>query len=532
MFRSKVRSVHFVGIGGIGMSGIAEVLLAHGFGVSGSDLAAGETTRRLLDLGARIEIGHAAEHVRGADVVVFSSAVPRDNPELLAARAQGTPVIPRAEMLGELMRLQAGIAIAGSHGKTTTTSLVATVLRAAGLDPTVIIGGKLNGLGSGAALGTGSLLVAEADESDGSFLHLSPVISVVTNIDAEHLDHYPDHAAVKEAFVQFAGRVPFYGLVVACLDHPHVREILPRLDKRIATYGLGTEADYVARDLRGEGLSTRFELLRRGEPMGSFSVRMPGVHNVLNALATIAVSDELGVEHGVLREALSTFGGVQRRFTVLGEGAGVTVVDDYGHHPTEIVMTLDAARQAYGRRLLVAFQPHRYSRTHHLFDDLVRALSRADVLLVTDVYAAGEAPIEGANSENLVRVTCWRHRHYSGSRQYHPHRARVDSGAGAGRAWRWVVTATVSTAGDSPYPSRRARASWAATPGPSWWPPARCRSASRSCSRGAAGSRSWCSSPPGRSPLASCWSVTSAAPRRSRRATWRSRACRACRLRR
>jgi UDP-N-acetylmuramate--alanine ligase len=404
MFRSRVRSIHFVGIGGIGMSGIAEVLLAHGFAVSGSDLAAGDTTRRLLELGARIEIGHAAEHVRGADVVVFSSAVARDNPELVAARAQGTPVIQRAEMLAELMRLQDGVAIAGSHGKTTTTSLVATVLRAAGLDPTVIIGGILNGLGSGAALGTGSLLVAEADESDGSFLRLSPVISVVTNIDAEHLDYYPDHAAIKRAFVQFANRVPFYGLVVACLDHPHVREIVPQIDKRVATYGFGVEADYVARDLRTEGLSTHFELVRRGTSEGPFCVRMPGVHNVLNALAAIAVCDELGIEHEVVREALATFGGVQRRFTVLAETAGITVVDEYSHHPAEIVMALGAARQAHGGRVVVAFQPHRYSRTHHLFDELVDALSGADVLLVTDVYAAGEAPIDGANSENLVRA--------------------------------------------------------------------------------------------------------------------------------
>jgi UDP-N-acetylmuramate--alanine ligase len=403
MFRSKVRSVHFVGIGGIGMSGIAEVLLAHGFAVSGSDAAAGETTRRLAELGARIAIGHAPEHLRDADVVVFSSAVARDNPELVAARQRGTPVIPRAEMLAELMRLQHGIAIAGSHGKTTTTSLVATVLRAAGLDPTVIIGGKLNGLGSSAALGTGKLLVAEADESDGSFLRLSPVISVITNIDAEHLDHYGNHEAVKQAFVQFANRVPFYGLVVACLDHPHVRDILPSIDQRVASYGLGDEADYVARGLRGEGLSTHFELVRRGEPLGAFSVRMPGVHNVLNALASIVVSDELGVDHAVVREALATFGGVQRRFTVLGEYAGITIVDDYGHHPAEIEMTLEAASRAYGRRLVVAFQPHRYSRTHHSSAELTRAFERADELLVTDVYAAGEAVIAGADAESLVR---------------------------------------------------------------------------------------------------------------------------------
>jgi UDP-N-acetylmuramate--alanine ligase len=402
VFRSRIRSIHFVGIGGVGMSGIAEVLLAHGFEVRGSDVAQGETTRRLAGLGAKIFIGHNANNVLGADVVVFSSAVVRDNPELQEARLHGIPVIPRAEMLAELMRLQDGIAIAGSHGKTTTTSLVATVLRAAKLDPTVIIGGKLNVLGSGAALGTGRLLVAEADESDGSFLHLSPVISVVTNIDPEHLDHYRDHEAIKDAFVQFANRVPFYGLVVACLDHPHVQDILPRIEKRVATYGLAAQADYSARDLELEGLASSFELVRRGQALGRFSVHMPGMHNVLNALATIAVADEVGIDHAITREALATFAGVQRRFTVLGERRGVTVVDDYGHHPAEIEATLEAARRAYGRRVVVAFQPHRYSRTHHLFDELTRAFNRADVLLVTDVYAAGEAAITGADSASLA----------------------------------------------------------------------------------------------------------------------------------
>jgi UDP-N-acetylmuramate--alanine ligase len=402
MFRGRIRSIHFVGIGGVGMSGIAEVLLAHRFAVSGSDLALSDPARRLAELGARVMIGHAKEHVQGADVVVFSAAVTRENPELVEARLRGIPVIPRAEMLAELMRLQDGIAIAGSHGKTTTTSLVATVLRAAKLDPTVIIGGKLNVLGSGAALGTGKLLVAEADESDGSFLHLSPVISVITNIDAEHLDHYRTHEAVKDAFAQFANRVPFYGLVVACLDHPHVQDILPRIEKRVTTYGLSAQSDYAATDVASHGLSTKFSVLRRGDSLGEFQVQMPGIHNVLNALATIAVADELGIDHAALREALATFAGVQRRFTVLGEARGVTVVDDYGHHPAEIELTLQAARDAYGRRVVVAFQPHRYSRTHHLFDDFTRAFNRADQLLVTDVYAAGEAPIAGADSQSLV----------------------------------------------------------------------------------------------------------------------------------
>ena len=386
------------------MSGIAEVLLASGFAVSGSDARESETTQRLKELGARICVGHAAEHVADADVVVFSSAVPRSNPELVAARAAAVPVIPRAEMLAELMRLKDGIAIAGSHGKTTTTSLVATVLREAGLDPTVVIGGKLNALGSNAARGQGALLVAEADESDGSFLHLTPVIAVLTNIDAEHLDHYRDHAGVKEAFVAFANRVPFYGLVVACLDHPHVQDILPRIEKRTATYGLSAQADYRAKDPAVEGLSTRFTLVRRGEELGTVRVRMPGIHNVLNTLSVIAVSDELGIPLDVTKKALEEFGGVQRRFTVVGEHAGVTIVDDYGHHPAEVQVTLEAAQRAYGRRLVVAFQPHRYSRTKHSFEEMTRAFNRADVLLLADVYAAGEARIEGATSEALAEA--------------------------------------------------------------------------------------------------------------------------------
>jgi UDP-N-acetylmuramate--alanine ligase len=404
MFRGRIRAIHFVGIGGIGMSGIAEVLLSSGFAVSGSDMKESDITRRLAGLGARIHIGHFEENVQDADVVVFSSAVPRTNPELVAARRASIPVIPRAEMLAELMRLKDGIAIAGSHGKTTTTSLVATVLREAGLDPTVVIGGKLNVLGTNAARGQGALLVAEADESDGSFLHLTPVIAVITNIDAEHLDHYGDHEAVKDAFAAFANRVPFYGLVVACLDHPHVQAILPRIEKRTATYGLSAQADYRAKDPVVEGLSTSFTLLRRGEDLGKVTVRMPGIHNVLNTLAVLAVADELEVPLDQTKAALAGFGGVQRRFTIVGEHAGVTVVDDYGHHPAEVQVTLEAAQRAYGRRIVVAFQPHRYSRTHHLKDELTRAFNRADVLLLTDVYAAGEAPIEGATSECLAEA--------------------------------------------------------------------------------------------------------------------------------
>ncbi len=406
MFRGRIRSIHFVGVGGVGMSGIAEVLVDHGFDVTGSDLRSNEYTKRLAGKGATIHQGHDASYVEGADVVVFSSAVPRTNPELKAAREQSIPVIPRAEMLGELMRLKDGIAIAGSHGKTTTTSLVATVLRHAGLDPTVVIGGKLNALGSGAASGRGNLLVAEADESDGSFLHLTPAIAVVTNIDPEHLDHYSGLDEVKDAFVRFANQVPFYGLVVACLDHPNVQAILPSIDKRTATYGMAAQADYRARNPVMDGLSVRFEVLRRGERLGEVSVRMPGMHNMLNALATIAVADELQVPWEAVAESLSTFEGVQRRFTIVGEpeyqGQTVTIVDDYGHHPAEVAATLEAAQRAYGRRLVVAFQPHRYSRTHHLFDELTRAFNRADVVLISDVYAAGEKPIEGATSASLV----------------------------------------------------------------------------------------------------------------------------------
>jgi UDP-N-acetylmuramate--alanine ligase len=393
-----------VGIGGVGMSGIAEVLLDHGFEVTGSDLKENEYTRYLSDKGARILFGHRPENVEGADVVVFSTAVPADNPEVAEARSRTIPVIPRAEMLGELMRLKDGIAIAGSHGKTTTTSLVATVLRDAALDPTVVIGGKLNVLGSGAARGAGDLLVAEADESDGSFLHLTPAIAVITNIDPEHLDHYGSFERVQQAFVQFANRVPFYGLVVGCLDHPRVQEILPQIEKRTATYGLATQADYRARNPRFDGLRATFEVTRRGESLGEFCVPMPGIHNVLNALATIAVADELQVPQDRVRASLENFGGVQRRFTILGERGGVTLVDDYGHHPAEIEATLEAAQRAYGSRLVVAFQPHRYSRTQSLFEELTRAFNRADVLLITDVYAAGEAPLDGADSAHLVEA--------------------------------------------------------------------------------------------------------------------------------
>jgi len=396
--------IHFVGIGGIGMSGIAEVLLNLGYAVSGSDLKESDLTRRLGALGGRIERGHAAAHVRDADVVVTSSAVRRDNPEVVEARRRKVPVIPRAEMLAELMRLKQGVAIAGSHGKTTTTSMAAHVMARAGLDPTAVVGGKVNAFGSNAKLGKGSWIVVEADESDGSFLHYTPTLVLVTNIDPEHLDHWKTEEALRQGFVDFANRVPFYGSAVLCLDHPGVRSILPRVDKRVVTYGESPEADYRATRIEVRGPRVAFEATRRGEPLGRFEVHMVGRHNALNALGVVAIADEMGIPTSAAREALSSFEGVQRRFTVRGEARGVTVVDDYGHHPAEVKATLAGARRAFGRRIVVAFQPHRYTRTHHLFAELVRAFNRADVLFVTDVYAAGEAPIAAADGRALAEA--------------------------------------------------------------------------------------------------------------------------------
>ncbi len=402
MFRGRVRHVHFIGVGGIGMSGLAEILRTLEFDVSGSDLRAGENTKNLERLGVRIDIGHRADNVHGADVVVYSSAVDYENPEVREARLHGIPVIPRAEMLAELMRVKYGIAIAGSHGKTTTTSLVATVLRAAGFDPTVVVGGRMAALGSNARLGEGDMLVAEADESDGSFLRLTPTIAVVTNIDPEHLDFYKTHEILKDAFVQFIEKVPFYGLAVLCLDHPHVQDLLPRIQRRHVTYGLSPQATYHARSLGFRGLSTSFVAFNRDKALGEFTVRMPGQHNVLNTLAAIAVADELEVPLDVVKEALATFHGVARRFSVVDEVDGVALVDDYGHHPAEVEATLNAARRAYEGRILVAFQPHRYTRTQNLFDEFTRAFNNADQLFLTDIYAAGETPIPGISSQHLA----------------------------------------------------------------------------------------------------------------------------------
>ncbi len=398
----KTRQIHFVGIGGIGMSGIAEVLLNLGYAVSGSDLALSEMTRRLQDGGATIFQGHDAAHVAGADVVVTSSAVKPDNAEVLIARERRIPVIPRAEMLAELMRMKYGVAVAGTHGKTTTTSLIATILAQGGLDPTVVIGGRLNSLGGNAQLGQGDYLVAEADESDGSFLLLSPTIGVVTTVDAEHLDFYRDLSAIQDAFVQFVNRVPFYGCSVICLDQPHIQSLVPRMKKRYVTYGMISQADYVVRDIDFVGTRSRFEVYHGREHLGPFALNLPGIHNVYNALAAIAVARELEVDLPTIAEALDAFSGIHRRFEIVGKREGVTVVDDYGHHPEEIRQTLRAARAVWpDARLTVVFQPHRYTRTHALQDDFYTAFYEADTLILLDIYAASETPIPGVSSESL-----------------------------------------------------------------------------------------------------------------------------------
>jgi UDP-N-acetylmuramate--alanine ligase len=404
MFRGRVRHVHFIGVGGIGMSGLAEILRTLEFDVSGSDQKEGETTVRLSRLGVRIDVGHRLENVQGADVVVYSSAIDALNPEIVEARRLGIPVIPRAEMLAELMRVKYGVAIAGSHGKTTTTSLVATILGAAGFDPTVVVGGRMHVWGTNARLGAGDLLVAEADESDGSFLRLTPTIAAVTNIDPEHLDFYGNYDAVKAAFLEFVAKVPFYGLAVLCLDHPAVQELLPRVGRRHVTYGMSPQADYSARAVGFHKLRTSFVAYKHGRPFGEFVVQMPGQHNVLNCLAAIAIADELEVPLDVIKEALATFKGVARRFSVVAEPHGIALVDDYGHHPAEVIATLAAARKAYEGRVIVAFQPHRHTRTHHLFEDFTRAFNQADCLFLLDIYAAGEKPIDGVSSEMLARA--------------------------------------------------------------------------------------------------------------------------------
>ena len=399
--REKIQNVHFVGIGGIGMSGIAEVLLNLGYHISGSDLKETEVTHRLQALGCDISYGHRRENVKKADVVVISSAVRQDNPEIKVAEERLVPVIPRAEMLAELMRMKVGIAIAGTHGKTTTTSLIATVLGAGGLDPTVVIGGRLNSIGSNARLGQGEFLVAEADESDGSFIKLMPTIAVVTNIDPEHLDYYSGIDEIKETFLNFLHRIPFFGLAVLCLDHPNIQSLIPKLKKRFTTYGLTTQADFQAKEIVFEGLSTSFDVLHERREVGRLRLQMPGLHNVYNALATVATAFELNIPFHIVQETLRDFSGIQRRFQVKGERRGILVVDDYGHHPVEIMATLRAARRGWGRRVIAVFQPHRYTRTQTLFQDFLTAFYDADVLILTDIYPAGEDRIEGVEAKAL-----------------------------------------------------------------------------------------------------------------------------------
>lgn len=409
--RHAVRHIHFVGIGGTGMSGIAEVLLNQNYIVSGSDLADNVVTRRLAKLGAIIQHNHAAENIAGADAVVVSTAVADDNPEVLAARAHKIPVVPRAIMLAELMRMRQGIAVAGTHGKTTTTSLVASILGEAGMDPTFVIGGKLMAAGANARLGKGDFLVAEADESDASFLYLTPVIAIITNIDADHMDTYDhDFEKLKQAFVYFCQRLPFYGMAVMCLDDLNVRAILPQITKPITTYGFDEAAQVRAVDAHFEHGKMRFRVLREGLADLDVTLNHPGMHNVLNALAAIAVATEVGAADAPIIKALAEFDGVGRRFQRYGEvaaqgGGSFTLIDDYGHHPAEMAATLDAARGAFpGRRLMLVFQPHRYTRTRDCFEDFVRILSQTDALVLTEVYPAGETPIVAADGRALARA--------------------------------------------------------------------------------------------------------------------------------
>jgi len=409
----RIHRIHFVGIGGSGMSGIAEVLVNLGYEVQGSDLKPNAVTERLVQLGARVLIGHAAANIGDADVVVISSAVSEDNPEVVAALAKRIPVVPRAEMLGELMRFRYAIAIAGTHGKTTTTSLTSSILAEGGQDPTFVIGGRLKSAGTNARLGAGKYLVAEADESDASFLHLNPMIAIVTNIDNDHLGtHQGDFEQLKASFIAFLHNLPFYGLAVLCVDDAHVRSILPKVNRPVVGYGFSPAADLHADNLRRDGLKTHFEVVRRADGLRfPVTVNLPGLHNVLNSLAAIAVALEIGIPLQAIQQALAQFQGIDRRLTHVADvtlppgGEPVTIIDDYGHHPTEISATLDAIRQGYAdRRVVLAFQPHRYSRTRDLLDDFATVLAGADALLVTEVYAAGEAPIPAADGRAICRA--------------------------------------------------------------------------------------------------------------------------------
>lgn len=410
--KHRVKNIHFVGIGGSGMSGIAEVLLNLGYVISGSDLSQNAASRRLAELGAVIHIGHAPEHVVGADAIVTSTAVKADNPEVIAGRERQIPIVPRAMMLAELMRLKSGIAIAGTHGKTTTTSLVASVLAEGGLDPTFVIGGRLNSAGANAKLGAGDFIVAEADESDASFLNLSPMIEVITNIDADHMETY-DHsfAKLKQAFVEFTQRLPFYGVAILCIDDANVREIMPAISKMIVTYGFHEDAEVRAVDAKAVGSHMEFTVIQKGYAPMAVRLNQPGMHNIQNACAAIAIARELDVADAHIQKALQEFTGVGRRFTRYGElplpdaQGKLTLVDDYGHHPVETAATIAAARGAYpGQRLVLAFQPHRYTRTRDLFEDFVKVLSTTDVLVLADVYAAGEQPIPAADGRSLAHA--------------------------------------------------------------------------------------------------------------------------------
>ncbi len=399
----KIRKVHFVGIGGIGMSGVAEVLINMGYEVSGSDLKRANTIERLERLGARIFIGHDPKNLSGAQVVVVSSAIKRDNPEVVKAFEEKIPVIPRAEMLAELMKLKYSVAVAGSHGKTTTTSLISTVLSQGGFDPTIVVGGRVIALGTNARLGNGAFMVAETDESDGSFLMLSPTITVVTNVDREHLDYYGTMSSLKEAFLDFINKVPFYGLSILCLDCPNIRELIPSVRKRYLTYGFSTRADLRAQNIEVLGLETNFKVLFKNSNEGNIRLRVPGRHNAQNALAAVAVGMELGMKFDDIMEGLDEFRGIERRLQVKGRVKDVLFIDDYGHHPEEIRATLSTLKESLGKRLIVIFQPHRYSRTRLLFESFSAALSLAEALIVLDIYSAGEDIDEGVSAESLAR---------------------------------------------------------------------------------------------------------------------------------
>src|SRR6056297_2971858 len=446
MYRKQYH-IYFIGIGGIGMSGIAELLLNLGYRVSGSDIAASDVTERLAALGGKIHLGHQPEHIEDADVVVTSSAIPMDNPEVQAALGAAVPVIPRAEMLAELMRLKYSIAVAGAHGKTTTTSMIASVLEKGGLDPTVVIGGKLKQINTNAVLGEGDFLVAEADESDGSFLKFSPAMAVVTNIDLEHMDFYADLEAIKSVFLDFIDRVPFYGLAVLCLDNEHIQDIIPYIKKRHITYGLSAQADIQAVDITHEATRSRFSVICRDAPVGEVVLNLPGLHNIYNALASIAVGMELEIPFDCICAALETLEGVQRRLETKGEVGGITVIDDYGHHPTEIKTTLEAIRNSWpGRRLIVVFQPHRYTRTQALFDDFTRSFYQADMLILLPVYPAGEKLIEGVDHNHLAEgvrhhghkdVACFDDQHDAVSYlKVHAKAGDIILTLGAGNVWQ------------------------------------------------------------------------------------------------